>query len=64
MKHIDLIRDSWVEQLRRKDFLKWTKVPGTKNKADTFTKILMGAEFAKGTKGFMVPLPSQGGMLE
>ena len=63
MKHIDL-RDSWVEQLRRKDFLKWTKVPGTENKADTFTKILMGAEFARGTQGLMVPLPSQGGMLE
>ena len=63
MKHIDL-RESWVEQLRRKGVIKWIKVPGTTNRADTFTKILHGSEFQKGTKGLMEPLPNQGGMLE
>ena len=63
MKHIDL-RESWVEQLRRKDCLEWIKVPGPENRADTFTKILNGTEFQKGTAGLMVPLPNQGGMLQ
>ena len=63
MKHIDL-RESWVEQLRKKGVIKWIKVPGTANRADTFTKILQGAEFEKGTADLMVPLPTQGGMLE
>ena len=63
MKHIDL-RESWVEQLRKKGVIKWIKVPGTANRADTFTKVLQGAEFEKGTADLMVPLPTQGGMLE
>ena len=63
MKHIDL-RESWVEQLRKKGVIKWIKVPGTANRADTFTKILQGAEFERGTADLMVPLPTQGGMLE
>ena len=63
MKHIDL-RESWVEQLRRKGCIKWIKVPGTANRADTFTKILQGAEFEKGNAELMAPLPNQGGMLQ
>ena len=62
MKHIDL-RESWVEQLRSKGNFEWVKVPGTSNKADAFTKILTGIEFARGTEGLMQPLPNQGGML-
>ena len=63
MKHIDL-RETWVEQLRKKGRIQWIKVPGTANRADTFTKILQGAEFARSTAGLMEPLPSQGGMLK
>jgi hypothetical protein len=63
MKHIDL-RESWVEQLRRKDHLQWVQTPGPDNRSDTFTKIRTGSDFTKGVEGLMVPLPNQGGMLE
>ena len=63
MKHIDL-RESWVEQLRRKDHLQWVKTPGPDNRSDTFTKIGTGSDFTKGVEGLMVPLPNQGGMLK
>ena len=45
MKHIDL-RDAWIRQLKDEGVMK-TKVSGTDNVADTFTKIIPPAEFQK-----------------
>ena len=38
MKYIDM-RQQWVQQLRNKDEIAYTKVAGTDNDADYFTKV-------------------------
>ena len=38
MKYIDM-RQQWVQQLRNKDEITYTKVAGTDNDADYFTKV-------------------------
>jgi len=43
MKHIDL-RQAWVQDLRNRDHLDIVRRDGSSNKADFFTKIIMGTQ--------------------
>ena len=55
MKHID-IREQWVQSIRDKKQIKITKVPGKKNPADFFTKLMTNAEFIRTSQGLSVKL--------
>ena len=46
MKHIDL-RNAWIQQLRNNKIVDIIKVPGSRNGADFFTKLLPRTEFCK-----------------
>ena len=55
MKHID-IREQWVQSIRDKKQIKITKVPGKKNPADFFTKLMTNAEFIRTSQGLSAKL--------
>ena len=44
MKYIDL-REAWVQQLRDRKLCEFDRVPGAKNVADFFTKVLDRVKF-------------------
>ena len=52
MKHIDL-RESWIDIMRSKK-LKYSRVAGTDNPADFFTKIIVGPSLRKVEKDLMM----------
>ena len=56
MKHID-VRMGWVKELRNRDLVTFTRVPGTENLADFFTKLLLGIQFTKWEGAMMQKLP-------
>ena len=56
MKHID-IRGAWVQQLRDKGEIEIVHVPGTKNPADFFTKILPRPATIAAVDGMVSDLP-------
>ena len=55
MKHID-IREQWVQSIRDKKQIKIAKVPGKKNPADFFTKLMTNAEFIRTSQGLSAKL--------